>query len=46
MAAAFGRTLPLLDISAPSCLLMRVNGSVPQLDARELVSCGQPNQSG
>jgi hypothetical protein len=27
MAAAFGRTLSFLDISAPRCLLMRANGS-------------------
>jgi hypothetical protein len=46
MAAAFARTLSLLDISALSCLPMRVNGSVPQPDAGQLVSRGQPNQSG
>src|SRR5437667_3744200 len=43
MAAAFGRTVFLLDNSAPSCLLMPVNGSVPQPDAGQLVSRGQPN---
>jgi len=41
-----GRTLSLLDISASSCLLMRVNGSVPQPDAGQLVTGEQPNQSG
>jgi hypothetical protein len=46
MAAAFSRTLSLLDISESSCLLMRVNGSVPQPDAGQLVSGGQPNQRG
>src|ERR1043166_6325494 len=46
MAAAFGRALSFLDISAPSCLLMCVNGSVPQPDAEQLVSLGQPNQCG
>jgi hypothetical protein len=46
IVAAFGSTLSLLGISAPSCLLMRINGFVPQPDAGQLISRGQPNQSG
>jgi hypothetical protein len=46
MAAAFSRDLSILDTSAPSCLLMCVNGSMLQPDAGQLVSLGQPNQCG
>jgi hypothetical protein len=45
IAAAFARSLSLLDTSAPSCLLMRVNGFVPQPDAGQLTSRGRPDQS-
>jgi hypothetical protein len=42
MAAAFGRTLSSLDISAPSCLLMRADYSMPHAKQVDWLAAGDP----